>query len=298
MDDQEPVRLPDGFEYGLLVVGQQRPQVEHFRLHPLAGQGLGGVQAVKDHLAVGDDRRVAALPPDRRLADGHGVILAGDLFPDPGEPVEALVFEEEHRVVVADRRLEQALRVVGRSRRHDLEAGHLAEPGFGVLGVEGAGVADGPGGTPDHEGHGRAPAVVGLGHVVDQLIEPAGDEVGELHFGHGPHAHERRAHGRADDHGLRHGRVDHPVLAEIVQESLRDLEGPAVDPDVLAETEDAFISLHLLAESGRYGFQVGYGWHGSVPGGDVSPRRRLRALLRVRAGDSVPRNRPRRRRCP
>jgi hypothetical protein len=81
------------------------------------------------------------------------------------------------------------------------------------------------------------------------VIPGAGDEVGELHLGDGPHAHDRRAGAASDDRGLRERRVDHAPGAELLLKAERDLEGAAVDADVLADHEDALVAAHLLAEA-------------------------------------------------
>ena len=54
-----------------------------------------------------------------------------------------------------------------------------------------------PDGSADHHRHARSPAVVGLGQVVHDLVEAAGDEIAELHLDHGHEAVEGEAEGRA-----------------------------------------------------------------------------------------------------
>src|SRR6185437_15897560 len=82
-----------------------------------------------------DDRDVAALAGDTRLADRHDVIAARHRFFDA--TVQILVLEEQHAVVVADGGLHQALRVGGRRGIHHLEAGRVDETGFRILRVKG-----------------------------------------------------------------------------------------------------------------------------------------------------------------
>ena len=52
----------------------------------------------------------------------------------------------------------------------------------------------------------------------------------------------------ADDRRLGERRVDHPPGPELLLEALRDLEGAAVDADVLADHEDALVAPHLEPE--------------------------------------------------
>ena len=174
------------------------------------------------------------------LADRHDVVLGRQLLLDPA--VEELVLEEEHGVVVADRGLDQALRVVGRRRLHDLESRRVREVRLRVLGVERAAVHAAAGGAADDERHADARAVARLGGEVRDHVEGAGDEVDELHLGDRPHAHHRRADGRADDRRLGDRRVDDALLAELGDEAVGHLEGAAVDADVLAEQEDARVA--------------------------------------------------------
>jgi len=124
----------------------------------------------------------------------------------------------------------------------------VGEEALGVLGVERPAREAAAGREAHDHRHRRADAVVLLGGDGDQLVERARDEVGELHLAHGPHAHERGAGARADDGRLGQGRVDHPVLAELLQEALGDLERAAVDADVLADQKHARVAPHLLAE--------------------------------------------------
>ncbi len=96
-----------------------------------------------------------------------------------------------------------------------------------------------PTGARTTTGTARAPAVVGLGQVVDDLVEAAGDEVAELHLDHGPEAVQGQAQGGPQRARLDDGRVAHARLAELLDEALGDLEDAAVLGDVLAEEDDA-----------------------------------------------------------
>ena len=61
-------------------------------------------------------------------------------------------------------------------------------------------------------------------------------------------------------------RVDHAPRPELLLEAERDLEGAAVDADVLADHEHALVAPHLLAEAVGDRLQVGllghYLWWG------------------------------------
>ena len=56
----------------------------------------------------------------------------------------------------------------------------------------------------------------------------------------------RGADADADEAALGDRRVDDPLLAELLQQALRDLVGAVVVADLLAHEEDAIVLLHLL----------------------------------------------------
>ena len=112
------------------------------------------------------------------------------------------MLEEEHAVVVADRRLHQPLRVGGRRRIDDLEARRVDEGRFGILRVERTAAHVAAARPAHHHRTRQERAVARRGDVVREHVVGAGDEVDELHLAHRPHAHVRRAGRRADDPDL------------------------------------------------------------------------------------------------
>ena len=125
-------------------------------------------------------------PPSRAIRaspSGTACSPSGHLALDVA--VEPLVLQVADRVRVPDRADQQALGVGGGRRSHDLQPRRLQEPGLGVLRVEGTAGEAAAGRQPDHHRHRDALAVVQLGRDVDELVEPAGDEVGELHLADG-----------------------------------------------------------------------------------------------------------------
>src|SRR6185437_9520134 len=78
------------------------------------------------------------------------------------------------------------------------------------------------------------------------------------------HAHQRRAGAGAGDGRLGQRRVDHAPLAELLLEALGDLEGAAVDADVLADHEDPVVAAHLLAQTVGDGLEVRLYSHGTL----------------------------------
>ena len=57
--------------------GCERARVDHLGLDALGGERLGGGERLADRPAGGDDRHVAALAPDRGLAERDEVLALG-----------------------------------------------------------------------------------------------------------------------------------------------------------------------------------------------------------------------------
>jgi hypothetical protein len=95
-----------------------------------------------------------------------------------------------------------------------------------------------------------------FGGEVDNLVEAAGDEIGELHFRHRPQPHEAGADGRADNGAFGNGRIHDALLAEVLEESRGHFECAAVNADVLAQQEDVGVALHFFPHPLADSFQV------------------------------------------
>ena len=121
------------------------------------------------------------------------------------------------------------------------------------------------GGEPKHDRDRRAGAEVLLGGDRDEVVPGARDEVRELHLRHGAHAHQRRARRAGDDRGLRERRVDDAPGPELLLEAVRHLERAAVDADVLAEDEYAWVEAELLPEPVADRLEVGLLRHPPLP---------------------------------
>ena len=139
--------------------------------------------------------------------------------------------------------------------------GRVHEPRLGVLRVVRAAGEAAAGGQADGDVHRQAHPVVGLAGDVDELVEAAGDEVGELHLGDRAQALDGGADRAADDRRLGQRRVHHALGAELVDEAVGHLEGAAEGADVLAHQEHALVGAHLLAHGVGDRLQVGHGRH-------------------------------------
>ena len=142
---------------GLLQRGQDRvdierpdcAQVDHFGLDAVLGQLVGRLERLGDHDRECHDGDVGALALDLGLADRqHEIIVVRQL---ETVAVEQLVLQEDDRVGIADRRLQQALGVLGRPRCDHLEAGDMAVPARIALGVLGRDPRGGTVGAAEHD---------------------------------------------------------------------------------------------------------------------------------------------------
>ena len=124
-----------------------------------------------------DDGHIGALARDTRAAELDEMLLAVRHL--AADPVEGLVLDEDHGVLVADRRLEQALRVGGGGGDGDEQPGHVQEERLQAVRVGGAELVAGALGHAHDEWHTNLTAehVVDVRGVVDDLVEREQREV-------------------------------------------------------------------------------------------------------------------------
>ena len=198
---------------------------------------------------------MVALALEVGLAERDEVLLVGHLALGV---VEHLALEHADRVVVADRALEQPLRVVRRAGRDDLEAGDVREPALPRLRVLRGELQRGAVRAAEHDRH----LVLAARHVehlrggVHDLVEREQREVPGHELDDRAQPDHRRADADAGESELGDRRVDDAHLAELLEESLGDLVRALVDGDFLAHEEDAIVALHLLANGGAEGVSV------------------------------------------
>ena len=174
--------------------------------------------------------------------------------------VDRQVLDHQHRVVVADGALEQALGVARGGRRDHLEAGHVGEPpveGLRVLGREL--IARPVGRADDHRAlHQAAEHVVDLGGVVDDLVHGHQDEVER----HDLHDRALAEHGGPDrgahEAFLGDRRVADAIGPPLLQQPGGDLVGAVEDADLLAHEKDGVVALELLAQRHPERLAVGH----------------------------------------
>src|SRR3990170_1651861 len=175
-------RPRDGPPDRLGVERDDRAQVHDLDAHPLLREVLGGFERLVHHHAVGDHGYVGPLALDIRRADrDQEVGVLGDDLLDAA--VDPLVLEEHARIVVADRRLQQTLRVGRERRAHHLQPRCVCEPRLGVERVEARGAHPAAGGSSQHHRRRHAAPVVVAGQRGGGLVESARHEVGGLGLG-------------------------------------------------------------------------------------------------------------------
>ena len=248
MHHDQPVRLRHGGDDRLEVEREQRPRVDDLDAHALALERAGGAHGERHRAADRHDGDVAALAHHARLPERDLVRLLGDRRLARKE--ECLRLEEDHGIVVADRRGEQALGVVRAGRHHDDEAGRVAEPRLQALGVLRAEPDARPGGAANDEWDARRAThhEAQLRGLVRDLVHRHGAEVEELELDDGAQACQRGADARADEARLGDRGVAHTRGAERLVETLRCAEQAANGPDVLAHHDHRAVALQLLVE--------------------------------------------------
>ena len=194
-----------------------------------------------------DHRDVGALADRARLAERDRLDLVRHVA---FHRVEQPVLEEDDRVVVVDRRPEQAAHVLGGRRIGNLEAWDMDEPRLELLRVLRARRPAGAALGADRQRHLDLAArhVAVLRRLVDDLLERERQEVLVHDLDDRTHACHRGADARADDRHFGDRRVAHALWPEFVEEALRDAHRAAHLGDVLAHDEDVVVLAHRTGE--------------------------------------------------
>ena len=242
LHEDHPPRLPDGLYDGVDIEGLQGPRIDHLHAHALRLELLRHLEAPRHHEPDGHDGHVLPFLLHVRHAEGDRVFLIRHL---PRRRVQQLVLEEAHRVVVPDRRLEQALRIVRRRRDDDLHPRQMEDRRERRPGMVGPEVDIASHGEAVHDGD-LHPAAVGElpdGGVLD-LVHADVDEVGEHKVRDGAESRQGRAEARTGDGRLADGRIDDPVLPVFLDQPARDAE--QTDRYVLADEVNRLVPRHFL----------------------------------------------------
>ncbi len=177
--------------------------------------------------------------------------------------VQHFVFEEDHRIGIADRCLQQALVVGRRIWRDHLEARDLRVPGRVILAVLGADPRCGAVRSAEHDrsAHLSARHVQRLGRGIDDLVHRLHGEVEGHEFDDRLQPRHRRTNADAGKAVLGDRRIDHALGAEFLQQALRDLVGALIFGDLLAHHEHIRVPTHFLGHGVAQRLADGHGDH-------------------------------------
>src|SRR6478735_8604511 len=117
MDDQAAASAADAVEHHVLVPGHERPKVDD-----IGADTLGGRLAARDHGAPSDNGDLVALTGLFGTSERQDIVVARPRPPRPAVVEHGSMFEEQHRVVAAQRAAQQADRIFGIGRHRDLPA--------------------------------------------------------------------------------------------------------------------------------------------------------------------------------
>ncbi len=197
-------------------------------------------------------RKIAALSERDRVVAvrdfAHRVLRPGDdgtvVVAVEGAVVQALRFQENHRVVVLDRGDQQALGVVGIRRHHRAQAADVGEHRFRALAVGLAAVDAAAARHADRQGRGEIAgrAVAQARRFGDDLVGRRIKIIGELDLDHRAQAIGAHADRGADDAAFGNRRVEHARLAVLFLQAVGGAEDAAEIADVLAIHHDVVVA--------------------------------------------------------
>ena len=259
MRHDQPPGLAHRSQHRLAVPRPEGAQVDHLHRHALFRQRLGRRMSVADHGRPGDHGGIAALADDPCAAELARRLVLAELFL---KAPKVLVLQIDHRIVAADRRLEQAQIVARRRRRDHGQARDMHIPGFQRLRVLRGRRAPHAHRLAHDQRHAALPAehVAGLRRLVHELVHGAEREIGEAHLHHRARARQRRADSGAEDRGLGNRRVRNPERPEFLRHA-GILAEDAAAPEVLAEGPHGRVAAHFLGQRPPAGLHVGCRHH-------------------------------------
>src|SRR5437762_4484957 len=214
--DDDAARTRDERGNRVPVVGHDRAQIEHRDADVILLRLLRRQERSLHERAPRDDEHMVAVAPQARLAERDHEVAAWVLALVVGLAVEMFVLEEEHRIVAADRRAQQARGIDGRRRIHDADAGAVREDALARLAVIRAAAAQVAADRhADHDG--RRPVVArSVAHhrqLVANLHHRRPDVVEELNLDDRLQLAHRHAGRAADDARFGERRVEHAIVA-------------------------------------------------------------------------------------
>ena len=276
MHHQQPPRLAHGLADGRHVQWHDSAWIDD--LHgdgPL--QAFRRRQCLAPRVAQRHNGDIRPLPHDFGLTDRHEPLALGHILLLVEQQT---VLDDQHGAIVADGRPQKSLGVVGGAGHHDLEAGSVGEPGLEALGVLRA--FDRPRtrlGANRHRHAELSPRhEANLGHLVDDRIHGHEDKVDVHDLDHRAQSRHGGSHGQSAEGLLADRRAHHPLWAERLKKSARQLEDSPLDIHILANHEHGLVPLHFLPLGLADGIGVGQAPRRASHGGRTCGLRSVRWL--------------------
>ena len=201
---------------GCVIYWVYRSAVEYVRGHPIfLFKDIGGFDCTIERRADGHERDVLARAPLRRRAEGDFIVaLRNRRLKHFGHIVKALTLEENDGVTARERGVKQALRIVRRGRKDDLEAGNVIHDCSPILRMlRPVFRADGHSQHERHFEDARGHALP-LGHLVEDFIARAAHKVAIHELDERAPPLEGVADGRTDDCAFGDRRVEQAVIRQ------------------------------------------------------------------------------------
>ena len=218
----------------------------------------------------------------RREQRGRRAVDAGDADRRPANPSPSTGVSARRRPPGRRRRWPPAAGRIRPERwsSHHPQPADVAEERLRRLGV----VLDraDPAAERDPDHHRHRPCALGavgdLRDLGDDLVEAREHEAVELDLGHRPVAAHGQTDCGADDPGFGQWGVQHPVVTEVLLQTVGDAEDPAELADVLAHHDDLRVVVHGRAQAGVQGLRQRGGDRGhrappSTRGSSANPAR-------------------------
>ena len=247
IDDQQPPGLAHRLRDRRGVERRDGARVDQLDGDALTRERIADGERAMHHQRERDHGHVAAFTDDARFSKlDRAVALGHAAF----HREHFAVFEEKHGIIAAQRGDEQSLRVGGRGRHDDAQAGEVREHRVVISRVmRRRRVPDADAAAQQHR-HREPPAahVLHLRDLVENFAETIEHEIREHEIHDGPRPRHRRAAREADKPALANRRVAQPLRPVEVVKPRGRVEIPAAFSDALAEHEDARIRRHLRCE--------------------------------------------------
>ena len=170
------------------------------------------------------------------------------------------MFQEDHRVGVADRRFQQSLGVESGIGGKHQQAGDMGKPTGVTLGMLGGDSGGGAIGAPENNRAAHLPArhIMSFCRRVDQMIHCLHGEIKGHELDNRIKASHRRANAQSGEAVFRNRRIDHAGFGELLQQTLGDFVRALVLRYFFAHNEDVWIGPHLLRHGVAQRFADGH----------------------------------------